>query len=165
MNAAEFKKKFLPLHPKLYRIAFRIVENQEDAEDILQDSYAKLWKQKDTLSGIENQEAFAITVLKNTCLDFLKKKKTYFLPIEDLNIETANSASNRVENDDIREFIRFAVEQLPVQQQRIFQLFYQDNFSMEEIEEITGLKYSNIKVILSRTRKQIKEYGQKLELI
>ena len=165
MNAAEFKKQFLPLHSKLYRIAFRMVENQEDAEDILQDTYGKLWKKRSYMQGIDNREAFAMAVLKNTCLDFLKRSKSHLLSIEEVQIEDEQSASIRIESENIRSFIQSAIERLPKQQRQVFQLYYRDGFTMQEIGNLTGLNYKNIKVILSRTRKQIKEYGQNLDLI
>ena len=166
MDTAKFKELFLPLYPKLYRIAFRMVGNPEDAEDLLQDTYAKLWKNRNDLPDLVSCEAFAVTVLKNACLDFLKKKKTYISPLEEINLREGEfSASELIEAEDIRSFIRSVVDRLPEQQQRVFQLFYRDHFSMEEIGEITGLNYNNIKVILSRVRKQVKTYGQKLELI
>ena len=46
MDVENFKKVFLPLHPKLFRIAYALVENKADAEDILQDAYYKLWSRR-----------------------------------------------------------------------------------------------------------------------
>lgn len=72
MDAENFKRKFLPFHPKLFRIAYALVENKADAEDILQDAYFKLWNKRDDLPGIDNPEAFCVTLVKNLCLDFLR---------------------------------------------------------------------------------------------
>ena len=44
MDVDVFKQRFLPFHPKLYRIAYALLDNKADAEDILQDAYCKLWK-------------------------------------------------------------------------------------------------------------------------
>ena len=46
MDVESFKRLFLPLHPKLFRIAYALVENKSDAEDILQDAYYKLWSRR-----------------------------------------------------------------------------------------------------------------------
>lgn len=43
MDVDVFKQRFLPFHPKLYRIAYALLDNKADAEDILQDAYCKLW--------------------------------------------------------------------------------------------------------------------------
>ena len=44
MDAASFKQQFLPCHAKLYRVAFRLMGNVQDAEDMVQEAYLKLWK-------------------------------------------------------------------------------------------------------------------------
>ena len=72
MDADSFKRLFLPLHPKLFRIAYALVESKADAEDILQDAYCKLWNRRDELAGIQSPEAFCVTLVKNLCLDFLR---------------------------------------------------------------------------------------------
>ena len=58
MDVENFKRLFLPLHPKLFRIAYALVENKADAEDILQDAYYKLWSRRNELTDIQNPEAF-----------------------------------------------------------------------------------------------------------
>lgn len=75
MDVDVFKQRFLPFHPKLYRIAYALLDNKADAEDILQDAYCKLWNKRDELGDIQNPEAFSITLVKNLCLDFLRSPK------------------------------------------------------------------------------------------
>ena len=64
MDVDVFKQRFLPFHPKLYRIAYALLDNKADAEDILQDAYCKLWNKRDELGDIQNPEAFSITLVK-----------------------------------------------------------------------------------------------------
>lgn len=165
MDPATFKKLFLPFHPKLYRIAYRMVQSQEDAEDILQDTYTKLWEKRKQLPDILNYESFAVRVLKNTCLDFLKKNKLYSLQVEEVEVADLTSFSRQLENENVLEHLRRLVEYLPAQHQKVFQLHYRDEFSLEEIEDITGLSNGNIKVILSRARKMIKDLGIKYKIV
>ena len=61
MDVESFKRLFLPLHPKLFRIAYALVENKSDAEDILQDAYYKLWSRRNELADVRNPEAFCVT--------------------------------------------------------------------------------------------------------
>ena len=89
MDVENFKRLFLPLHPKLFRIAYALVENKADAEDILQDAYYKLWSRRNELTDIQNPEAFCVTLVKNLCLDYLvltgatqmSPKPSLFLPL------------------------------------------------------------------------------------
>ena len=155
MNADVFKQLFLPHHKKMYRIAFRMVENQHDAEDIVQETYIKLWKKRNELAHIENTESFAIAVLKNTCLDFLRKMKPEIVELSALNQEF--SLSEQIENNEKLQHVEAIVKQLPERQQQLIRLKHYEDFSDKEIEKITGLKTGNIKMIISRARKTIKE--------
>ena len=72
MDVENFKRLFLPLHPKLFRIAYALVENKADAEDILQDAYYKLWSRRNELADVRNPEAFCVTLVKNLSLRLSK---------------------------------------------------------------------------------------------
>ena len=156
MNADVFKQIFLPYHKKMYRIAFRMVGNQADAEDIVQETYIKLWKKKNEIASIENTEGFAIAVLKNTCLDFLRKMKPEIVDLS-IVIQEFSSLENQLENQEKLRQVEIIVKQLPKRHQQLIYLKHYKNLSDKEIEEITGLKPGNIKTIISRARKTIKE--------
>ena len=73
MDANDFKRKFLPYHRKLYRAAFHLMGNAQDAEDMVQEAYLKLWKRMDELpTDIANLEAYCVTLVKNICYDALR---------------------------------------------------------------------------------------------
>lgn len=163
MNEDTFKQLFLPFHRKLYRIACRILSNNADAEDVIQETYIKLWTKRHEIGHISNAESFSIVVLKNTCLDFLRKTKNDSMTEYDLNTPSNISLSNEIEQLDQINHIALLMNKLPGQQQLVMQLKHWDGYSDEEIEQITGLKKGNIKMILSRARKMIKDEYLKLE--
>jgi RNA polymerase sigma-70 factor (ECF subfamily) len=163
MDAENFKKVFLPYHVKLYRIAYRFLENQADAEDMVQETYIKLWQKRDTLESLINPESFAVTLLKNSCLDAIKKVKPELFRIYETDIPAIDSLSVQIEDRDKLKHIQVIMNQLPEQQKQIIQLKIWENLSDEEIEKQTGLKKGHIKVIVSRARKTIKEWYQKWE--
>lgn len=144
-------------------MAYRFLENQADAEDMVQETYIKLWRKREALESLINPESFAVTLLKNNCLDFLRKAKPDFSRIQEVNIPEMDSLAVQIENRDQLEHIQVIMRQLPVQQKQIIQLKIWDNLPDEEIEKQTGLKKGNIKVIVSRARKTIKELYQKWE--
>ena len=63
MTHQEFKIRFLPCHKRMYRIAFRYLGNEYEAEDMVQNAYLKLWEMQDTLDTIANDEAYALTIV------------------------------------------------------------------------------------------------------
>jgi len=156
MNADVFKDIFLPYHKKLYRIAYRMVENQPDAEDIVQETYIKLWQKRDDTKHIENTESFAVAVLKNTCLDFLRKMKPETVELSVLS-QQVGFLETQIEDKEKLQYIETIVQQLPERQQQLIRLKHYKELSDKEIEELTGLQTGNIKVIISRARKTIKE--------
>ena len=72
MEQKEFLATVLPYKDKLYRLAKRLLVSSEEAEDAVQEVLLKLWKGKDRISNYKNPEAFAVTMIKNYCLDRLK---------------------------------------------------------------------------------------------
>ncbi len=162
MDAKTFKQVFLPFHAKLYRVAYRFVENQADAEDMVQECYIKLWQKRHEWSLVQNSESFSVAVIKNVCVDFLRKKKPELLSTDVLHA-FVHSNEIQIEQQEQLEHIQGIVTQLPEKQKQVVELKYWDDLSDEDIEKQTGLKRGNIKVILSRTRKMIREQYFKWE--
>lgn len=163
MDAETFKKEFLPYHQKLYRIAYRIVQDTASAEDMVQDTFIKLWNKREDMSNIENTEAFAIIILRNTCLDFLRRTKNEYHLEYDMEIPETASLSKEIDQRDEAQNIKYLINKLPDQQRQVMMMKHWDGYSDEEIEQATGLSGGNIRVILSRARKTIREQFFKIE--
>ena len=129
-----------------------------DAEDITQDVFIKLWNNKHKISQINNIEAYAMTLTKNTCLDKIKQKKLPVVPIQDFEPVTISHApGHKTELNDLKSLIGKIIDTLPEQQQIIVHLRDIEGYEYEEIEKITGIGINTIRVNLSRARKTIKE--------
>ena len=158
MDAESFKKEFLPYHRKLYCIAYRLLENAADAEDLVQEAYLKLWDKREGLAIISNPEAFSVTLVKNMCFDLLRSGK-YALSkqlVELTEVHTVSPADNLEIRDEVQQ-VKNIIARLPEQQQRIVTLRDVKGCSYEEIEHATGLNATNVRVLLSRARKRIRE--------
>lgn len=164
-DVEDFKRKFFRYHPKLYRIAYALVENRADAEDILQEAYFRLWNKRNELPAIDNPEAFCVTLVKNLCLDFLRSPRANRREeeIEGLfALATDSSPEKELETKDQVRQIRQLIDRLPQKQRQVIRLRGIDDCSMDEIEQITGLSAANIRVLLSRARKAIREQLDKI---
>src|ERR1035437_5019654 len=75
MDLREFKIQVFPLKNKLFRIANRLLDDSEDAKDIVQEVFIKLWNMRDKLDIYRSVEALAVVSTRNLCLDKLKTKK------------------------------------------------------------------------------------------
>jgi len=158
MNAEEFKRLYYPFHPKLYRIAFALLNNAADAEDVLQDTYYKLWEKRAELTTIIQPEAFCVKLVKNLCLDFLRAPRNRMdnEPVDLLNAETGTTPENELESKEKMQQIESMIEQLPEKQRIVVQMRGCGDCSFEEIEAATGESAANVRVLLSRARKALK---------
>lgn len=158
MDAESFKEEFLPYHRKLYCIAYRLLENAVDAEDLLQEAYLKLWDKRNALAVISNPEAFCVTLVKNMCFDLLRSRN-YSLSkqcVELTEVNMVSQADNFEAKDEVM-LVRHIIAHLPEQQQRVVTLRDVQGCSYKEIERLTGLNAINVRVLLSRARKKIRE--------
>jgi len=159
MTAAYFKQAYYSLHPKLYRVAYAILQNTEDAEDIIQDVYCKLWEERDKLVDIQKPEAYCVTLVKNLCMDFFRspKKALYTQSIDDVDCpDHAPNPETEMEYQDTLEKIKALIRRLPEKQQRVLDLRAFADCSQEDIARITGESAENVRVLLSRARNTLK---------
>jgi RNA polymerase sigma-70 factor (ECF subfamily) len=159
MTAETFKQVYFSLHPKLYRVAFAILKNTEDAEDILQEMYCKLWNDRTKLASIQNPAAYCMTLVKNLCMDHLRShltlQNTESMDEYDYADETPDAETEMVYNETI-EKVKSILNGLPAKQQRVFDLRVFGDCSSEEIERLTGESSENVRVLLSRARNTLR---------
>jgi len=158
MKQQAFLDKINPVKDKMYRLALRLLISKEAAEDATQEVILKLWDRKYKLKDYTNIEAFAMTTIKNHCLDELKAKKNNNLRIVHQNYENKSISLNRdLELKDELNWIEIIVNELPEQQKMVFQLRDIEQLDFDEIIEITKMKPTAVRVALSRARKKIRE--------
>lgn len=159
MNATDFKQQFLPYHPKLYRTAFRLTGNAQDAEDMVQEAYLKLWNKRDELTDILNTEAYCVTLVKNLCYDSLRivRPEEDNHPPEELNLANDTNIAREVERRGEANQVKRLISRLPETQRRVMVMRDINDCSYEKIEQSTGVSSINIRVLLSRARKKIRE--------
>ncbi|MCK9346944.1 MAG: sigma-70 family RNA polymerase sigma factor [Bacteroidales bacterium] len=163
-DAKTFKETFLPYHGHLYRTAYRLLNNQADAEDIVQDVYVRLWNMKDKFHEVNNFQAYATTMTRNMCIDKMRSpayRTSNTGVTEALKYEWTDAVEQIDQKDELKMVIRL-VEQLPQRQKEIFRLRHFNEFSLDEIGKITGLSPVNIRVQLTRAQKKLREQYEKM---
>ena len=154
MTALEFKQRFMPFHRLLYRVAYHLTGNAQDAEDLLQDTYLKLWMKRDDLPPDAQTEAYLIILMRNLYRDQRRLKsnivhETYepdksYEPYE----EEEEALDNRAELQEL-------IERLPDKQRAVMKAHIVEDKTYEEIQRDTGLSNGNIRVIISRAKQTI----------
>lgn len=158
MSKDLFKAEILPVRQKLFHIAQRILVEEYEAEDAVQEVLLKLWHLRDSLNKYESPEAFATTVTKNHCLDRLKVKKKQEL-LDDSYNELAgyDNPYLQLERKNTETILHEIIKNLPHLQQAIIRMKDIEEYEIEEIAEITGTNIEAIRMNLSRARKKVRE--------
>lgn len=152
----------MPDAERFYRVAYHILESEQDAEDAVQDLYLKLWAARDSLSGIKNPTAYGLSVLKNICMDRIRRRTVrHTEPLDAVFRHEDSSASGQ---DDAREKLKLLMgelDRLPEKQSHVLRLKALEGLDYAEISERTGLSQVHVRVLVSTARKTLK---QKLKL-
>ena len=159
MQASDFKQLFLPCHRKLFSVAYRLMGNAQAAEDMVQETFLKLWMQRDKIERIDNPEAYSITVLRRLFYDRMRIEHLQEVDkdVGSLQVTSSQNISRQLEAADEYQRVRQLISHLPEPQGRIMLMRDVEDRSFEEISIEIGLTEVNIRSILSRARKKIRE--------
>ncbi len=138
-------------------VAVKMLQNEEDAEDVVQESLLRLWNSRMQLMNIANPAGFAIQTVKNGCVDKLRMQRTT-MDADTLNVypEKTNPYLE-VEMQDAVALIRLLIEQLPELQRRIILMRDVEGFELQEIADIIGTQVTAVTMNLSRARKRVRD--------
>ncbi len=150
-----------------YGIAFKILRNHQDAEEVAQDGFVKAYHSLDKFRGESGFKTWLYRIVYNTAISKTRKKQ---LPVSDLEDHLVENIAENEDHSEIESLSNeeklFALEkvikQLPSQDQIIVNLFYLEGTKVEEISKITSLSESNVKVKLFRIRKKIYTLMEKM---
>ena len=138
---------------KLYGFALKFLRNSEDAQDIVQDVFEKLWINRKKVEA-EKAKAWMFTTAHNAMINFVMKKQRMILPGDDLIPETAKMERSVFESSQV---VDRAVSILPPVQKSIILLRDLEGYTYDEIGNILELSPSQVKVYLFRARNKIKK--------
>lgn len=143
---------FMGLRDKLHHIAMRYLQSDEDAQDALQDTWLKLSDKGDVETSQEARNKL-VAVLRNICIDQLRKKRT--VPIDTI---TSNDVPQcRMETEDIELLEHLLQQQLTPLQRQIFNLVTHEGCDYEQIAKRLSMTVEAVRMNMSRTRKKIRE--------
>lgn len=141
--------------------------NSFDAEDVIQEVLVKVWKKKDQFVGIENKEAWCMTVTRNLSIDKIRSRKNKNTSnIDDyFHIKDKEAIpSTRLEQKDALNRVMSLMDTLPEKQKTVMHLRDVEGYTYKEISELTGMSVDQVKVNLFRARKMLRHKLTNIEL-
>lgn len=159
MESSQFKTLFLPCHRKLYAVAWRLTGNAQAAEDLVQETFLRLWTRRQQIVSVECVEAYSITTLRRIFYDTKRSKQIEASEreISELHVKDSEDLNQRIDAQDEWQRIRTMILALPDPQGKIMIMRDVEGQTYEEISVETGLAEVNLRSILSRARKRIRE--------
>lgn len=158
INKANFKSLYDTYSAKMFSICMRLLGNRQDAEDILQEGFIKIFNSIDTFEGKGSFEGWMKRIFANTCINFLKANKnisnteTIDQTIEaNYNYHATDITISNIEYKDIFKLLN----QIPDLSRLIFILHSIEGYSLAELAEIFNLKESACRCRYMRTRNKV----------
>ena len=152
----------------VFSLAMRFTKSREDAEEIAQDCFVKVYRSLAGFQGASKFSTWLYGIVYHTSMTFLRKKRLDVSSIDDEEtyIQVEDKASdmkaNQVENKSRSEHLEKAIGMLLPDDAVIITLFYQGEQSLEEIAKVTGFEANTVKVKLHRARQRLRD---KLQLL
>ena len=161
MKPISFQTDILPLKNELFRMALRITQNREEAEDVVQETMIKVWNRREQWSQLESIEAFCLTICRNLSLDKLRRMDNQAQSLgDDIDPTDLSHSSNpeqiTIQRDRSR-MVRQLINELPERQRTCMQLRDIEGKSYRDIAQILDITEQQVKINIFRARQAVKE--------
>lgn len=144
----------------LYHLCIQYLHHEKIAEEIVQDTFLKLWEIRDTLNEQINIRSFLYTITKNNCLNYLRNQKVSMKHMENIkylemqfNYEALERLGNYVQFEDLKNKIDEAIKHLP---EEVIETFKLSRFEELSYKEISVTQKISIKTVEARISKALK---------
>jgi RNA polymerase sigma-70 factor (ECF subfamily) len=143
-----------------YAVCYRMVGNEEDAEDIVQEAFIRLWNNLHKYKSEVKLSTWLYKIITNLCLDYLKsarikQKKNHVAVSAELDMNSRIEADDTVHAHELHMIIQEAASVLTPAQKAVFILRDLEQLTVEEVSEILSMSAGNIKSNLHLARKQV----------
>lgn len=145
----EFQHTVTRIRPQMLHMAQRMLGDDEEAEDVVQDALLKLWQLRD--ESVRNVDGLAKVMVRNMCLDLIRKRKMT-VGVEELDVVDVPVPTER---DELLDRMLTLVDKLPTMQQTILRMRHMDGMEMSAIASMLGTTEEAVRQSLSRARRKV----------
>jgi len=151
------KQLYMQYADAMYNVCRRILQNQTEAEDALQDGFIKIFEHIHQFRNESSIGSWIKQIITNTCLNILKKKKIIWQELDEKSDSESESESDGDAINFTIDEIKNAIEKLPNGYRVVFNLFMFENYSHLEIAKMLEITESTSKSQLFKAKKKLKE--------
>ena len=158
-SAEAFEKLFEVYWTHVYTIVAQLVKEKQQAEDISQEVFIKLWNKKEALNDIQNIESYLYTIARNSTLDHLRKKVLITENLEQMIQYFADNnldPAKKLEYKELEVFINKSIDKLPPKVKEVFILSRIEGLSHEEIAGKLHISVSSSKTYIVRALQSLR---------
>lgn len=159
MTIDEYNQIVYDQSDALFRFALKNIKVVEDAQEIVQIAFEKLWINKDKVDPTK-YKAYLFRIAYNTMIDIIRKQKKE-VDMETITVPEAQSTNT--EYKGLKKVLELAFEEISEIQRTVIMLRDYEGYSYAEIGEITGLNESQVKITIFRGRQALQKILGKLE--
>ncbi|MBX2963777.1 MAG: sigma-70 family RNA polymerase sigma factor [Cyclobacteriaceae bacterium] len=138
-----------------FTIALKVLDNRAEAEEAAQDAFVKAYNHLKNFKKDARFSTWLYRIVFNTAISYKRKRKGTFQSIENTVVAYGQEAEGLLERNDKKKFIRQAMNNLNEADKLAINLFYLQEFSLEEVAEITGMQANTVKVRVHRARQRL----------
>ncbi len=163
MTEKEFKELVLPYKNLLFFVAKKMMRQEQEAEDLVQDTYLKAWRNRVGLKEVENVKAWLCTILRNLAFDRIKKLERQRAELQLQVAPVEEDLTDETSTANVTQRIFELLKKLPEVQATCFTLRESDRLTYKEIATYLNMNESSVKVNVFRARKSLKALFLKQE--
>ena len=167
-DAQAFESLFNLYHKRLYYFLFGLLKSKEDAEEIVQETFLKIWESRESYWEDYPFESLLFRIARNTSLNYARKKVNRKVFEDHLNFFTEVSespADQYILFQETQSIIETILNGLPPKQKEIFLLQKVEGFSRQEIADKLGISIVTVDHQLFKANKHVKEEFKKFHLL
>ena len=160
MERSSFNDIIHKLNRKLFLVAYGILKNQQEAEDVVQEVFMKMWMMKDKLDEYNEPEALAVTMIRNNCIDLIRKWKHIDNEKDGSDVitpDTSPSPYDQLVNSENAKILNMIIRDLPDVYRELIEMKDIRGLSYVEISQLNNMNINTLRVNLSRARRIVKE--------
>ena len=158
-DVSAFENLYHLFYPKVYIFIEKHLQAPQDAEELTQDIFLKIWKNRASINLSQSIDGYIFKIAKNTLIDFYRKKKATNLSIEKIQINSYQDIdpASQLHQKELAHLLTQAIENLPQKRKNIFLLSREEGLTYNQIANKLGISVKTVETQISLSLKSIKQ--------